>query len=207
MVAGYGSDDEAVAQEGSQVDAQQEPEVQELQFPRVCKCQEEEFSDGAAVGHLVPLGLGCCPRRKRHGHVRACFSEENLFCFSEKPPTLPLSFSRGPSCCSLPSVLICSGSVCHEAQAPQPTGSPGVRPALQQLVNRSGKSPIYRGSHCKWTPRAECRSLDAVTLGNSVHVLQGEMTLALGPPASGKVPWDGFTFWGFFYHLNRDDWV
>ena len=144
---------------------------------------------------------------EKHGHVRACFSEENLFCFSEKPPTLPLSFSRGPSCCSLPSVLICSGSVCHEAQAPQPTGSPGVRPALQQLVNRSGKSPIYRGSHCKWTPRAECRSLDAVTLGNSVHVLQGEMTLALGPPASGKVPWDGFTFWVFFYHLNRDDWV
>ena len=37
VVAGYGCADEAVAQEGSQVDAQQEPEVQELQLPRVCQ--------------------------------------------------------------------------------------------------------------------------------------------------------------------------
>jgi len=53
VVAGYGSDDEAVAHEGSQVDAQEEPEVQELQLPCVCECQEEEFSDGAAVGHCL----------------------------------------------------------------------------------------------------------------------------------------------------------
>ncbi|KAK4805990.1 hypothetical protein QYF61_006967 [Mycteria americana] len=58
VVAGYGGDDEAVAQEGSQVDAQEEPEVQELQLPRVCKCQEEELGDGAAVGHLLPSGHG-----------------------------------------------------------------------------------------------------------------------------------------------------
>ncbi|KAK4805991.1 hypothetical protein QYF61_006968, partial [Mycteria americana] len=32
VVTGYGGDDEAVAQEGSQVDAQEEPEVQELQL-------------------------------------------------------------------------------------------------------------------------------------------------------------------------------
>ena len=58
VVAGYSSDDEAVAQEGSQVDAQEEPEVQELQFRHVCECQEEELSDGAAVQHLLPLCMG-----------------------------------------------------------------------------------------------------------------------------------------------------
>ncbi|KAK4805998.1 hypothetical protein QYF61_006975 [Mycteria americana] len=46
VVAGYSSDDEAIAQEGSQVDAQEEPEVQELQLPRVCKRQEEELDEG-----------------------------------------------------------------------------------------------------------------------------------------------------------------
>mgnify|MGYP001852428547 CR=1 FL=1 len=61
VVAGYGCADEAVAQEGSQVDAQEEPEVQELQLPCVCQCQEEELTDGAAVGHLLPLGTGTCP--------------------------------------------------------------------------------------------------------------------------------------------------
>ena len=55
VVTGYGSDDEAIAQEGSQVDAQEEPEVQELQLPCVCECQEEELGDGAAVGHLLSL--------------------------------------------------------------------------------------------------------------------------------------------------------
>ena len=51
VVTGYGGDDEAIAQEGSQVDAQEEPEVQELQLPCVCECQEEELGDGAAIGH------------------------------------------------------------------------------------------------------------------------------------------------------------
>ena len=51
---------EVVAQKGSQVDAQQEPEVQELQLPRVCQRQEEELADGAAVGHLVRLGTRTC---------------------------------------------------------------------------------------------------------------------------------------------------
>jgi len=55
VVAGYGSDDEAVGQEGHQVDGQEESEGQELQVPCVCKCQEEELSDGAAVGHLPSL--------------------------------------------------------------------------------------------------------------------------------------------------------
>ena len=49
VFAGYGCADEAVAQEGSQVDAQEEPEVQELQLPCVCQCQEEKLTDGAAV--------------------------------------------------------------------------------------------------------------------------------------------------------------
>ncbi len=40
--------------------AQQEPEVQELQLPRVCQRQEEELADGAAVGHLVLLGIRTC---------------------------------------------------------------------------------------------------------------------------------------------------
>ncbi|KAK4807508.1 hypothetical protein QYF61_023731 [Mycteria americana] len=57
VVAGYGCDDEAIAQEGSQVDAQEEPEVQELQLPCVCECQEEELIDGAAIGHLPVLGM------------------------------------------------------------------------------------------------------------------------------------------------------
>jgi len=65
MVAGYGSDGETVAQEGNQVDGQEEPEGQELQLPCVCECQEEEFCDGAAVGHLLPLGIWSCPGRKR----------------------------------------------------------------------------------------------------------------------------------------------
>ena len=64
VVAGYGCADEAVAQEGSQVDAQQEPEVQELQLPRVCQRQEEELADGAAVGHLVLLGTRTCGQKK-----------------------------------------------------------------------------------------------------------------------------------------------
>jgi len=49
VVAGYSSDDEAVGQEGSQVDAQEEQEVQELQILSVCECQEEEFRDRAAI--------------------------------------------------------------------------------------------------------------------------------------------------------------
>ncbi|KAK4806056.1 hypothetical protein QYF61_007033 [Mycteria americana] len=59
VVTGYSSDDEAVAQEGSQVDAQEEPEVQELQLlPCVHERQEEELGDGAAVGHLLSLCKG-----------------------------------------------------------------------------------------------------------------------------------------------------
>ncbi|KAK4806037.1 hypothetical protein QYF61_007014 [Mycteria americana] len=58
VVTGYSSDDEAIAQEGSQVHAQEEPEVQELQLPCVCKCQEEELGGGAAVGHLLSLCKG-----------------------------------------------------------------------------------------------------------------------------------------------------
>ena len=65
VVAGYGCADEAVAQEGSQVDAQQEPEVQELQLPRVCQRQEEELADGAAVGHLPLLGMANHQRREK----------------------------------------------------------------------------------------------------------------------------------------------
>jgi len=64
VVKGYGGDDEAIAEEGSQVDGQEEPEVQELQLPCVCECQEEEPGDVAAVGHLLPLGIVHCPRRK-----------------------------------------------------------------------------------------------------------------------------------------------
>ena len=60
VVAGYAYDDEAVAQEGSQVDEQQEPEVQELQLPRVCQCQEEVLADGAAVRHQLFLGMESC---------------------------------------------------------------------------------------------------------------------------------------------------
>jgi len=65
VVAGYGSDDEAIAQDGSQVDAQEEPEGQELQLLCVCECQEEELGDGAAVGHLLPLSMEHCLKKKR----------------------------------------------------------------------------------------------------------------------------------------------
>jgi len=60
VVTDYGGDDEVVAQEGSQVDAQEETEVQELQLPRVCEGQEEEVGDGAAVVRLHPLCMGSC---------------------------------------------------------------------------------------------------------------------------------------------------
>jgi len=56
VVTGYDGADEAIAEEGSQVDAQEEPEVQELQLPCVCEGQEKEFSDGAAVGHCLWAG-------------------------------------------------------------------------------------------------------------------------------------------------------
>ena len=61
VVAGYGGYDEAVAEEGSQVDGQEEPEGQELQLPGVCKCQEEEADDGSAFGQMFPVGMGSCP--------------------------------------------------------------------------------------------------------------------------------------------------
>jgi len=51
VVAGDGGGDEAIAQESSLADAQEEPEVQELQLLGVCKRQEEELGGGAAVGH------------------------------------------------------------------------------------------------------------------------------------------------------------
>jgi len=57
VVAGYAYDDEAVAQEGSQIDAQEEPEVEKPQLPPLSKCQEEELAVGAAVGHLLSLNM------------------------------------------------------------------------------------------------------------------------------------------------------
>jgi len=65
VVGGYDGDDEPIAQEGSHIDAQEEPEVQALQLPCVCECQEQKLSDGAAVGHLLPLGMVHYPKRKR----------------------------------------------------------------------------------------------------------------------------------------------
>ncbi|KAK4805992.1 hypothetical protein QYF61_006969 [Mycteria americana] len=80
VVTGYSSDDEAVAQEGSQVDAQEEPEVQELQLPPVCKCQEEELGDGA--GHLPSalcldpwLVLANCAMKSRASAHRLLISQ------------------------------------------------------------------------------------------------------------------------------------
>jgi len=64
VVACYSGDDEAIAQQGSQVDAQEEPEEQELQLLGVCKCQEEEIRHRAAIGRLVRLCTGACPTRK-----------------------------------------------------------------------------------------------------------------------------------------------
>ena len=55
VVTDYSCDDEAVAEEGSQVDAQKESEVQELHLLCVCECQEEELGDGTVVGHLLTL--------------------------------------------------------------------------------------------------------------------------------------------------------
>ncbi|TRZ06258.1 hypothetical protein HGM15179_020848, partial [Zosterops borbonicus] len=60
VATGHGADDEAVAQEGSQGDAQEEAEVQELQLPRVCQWQQEEVADGAAVGHFFTRGMVGC---------------------------------------------------------------------------------------------------------------------------------------------------
>ncbi|RMB96462.1 hypothetical protein DUI87_27137 [Hirundo rustica rustica] len=60
VAIGCGADDEAVAQEGSQGDAQEEAGVQELLLPCVCQCQQEEVADGAAIGHLRWLAMGTC---------------------------------------------------------------------------------------------------------------------------------------------------
>ena len=72
LAAGSGADDEAAAQEGSQGDAQEEAEVQEMQLPRVCQWQQEEVADGAAVGH-------CCvwPWAPVHGE-RTVTSQDRL---------------------------------------------------------------------------------------------------------------------------------
>ncbi|RMC03708.1 hypothetical protein DUI87_19700 [Hirundo rustica rustica] len=60
VAIGCGADDEAVAQEGSQGDAQEDAGVQELLLPCVCQCQQEEVADGAAIGHLRWLAMGTC---------------------------------------------------------------------------------------------------------------------------------------------------
>ena len=66
VVAGSGGDDEAVSQQGNRADAQEEPEAQELQLPRVCRRRQEEgFGCGAAVGRSLPLGTGTCPKEKK----------------------------------------------------------------------------------------------------------------------------------------------
>ncbi|KAK4805593.1 hypothetical protein QYF61_016443 [Mycteria americana] len=66
VVAGYGSDDETVAQEGSQVDAQEEPEVQELQLRCVRKGQEEELGHLPSALCLQPsLVLAMCVMKSR----------------------------------------------------------------------------------------------------------------------------------------------
>ncbi|TRZ08826.1 hypothetical protein HGM15179_018283 [Zosterops borbonicus] len=60
VATGHGTDGETVAQEGSQGDAQEEAEVQELQLLHVCQCQQEEVAEEAAVGHLLCLHMGTC---------------------------------------------------------------------------------------------------------------------------------------------------
>ena len=60
VVTAYGAEDEAVAQEGSQVDAQEEHEVQELQIACLCECQQEELAHRAAVGHFLTLNTVVC---------------------------------------------------------------------------------------------------------------------------------------------------
>ncbi|XP_009460939.1 PREDICTED: olfactory receptor 14A16-like [Nipponia nippon] len=98
VVAGYGGDDEGIAQEGSQVDAQEEPEVQELQLPPVCECQEEELGSRACV-HMAAAAWG-------NGFLNALLHTTNtfslLFCngnavdqfFCEIPQILKLSCSH-----------------------------------------------------------------------------------------------------------------
>ena len=58
-------DDEAISQEGSQVDAQEEPELQEPQLPHVGKCQKEELSDRAAAGNQLPPGPEGLSKRQK----------------------------------------------------------------------------------------------------------------------------------------------
>jgi len=83
VVAGYGGEDEAVAQEGSQGDGQEEHEVQEPQLARVCECQQEELAHRAAVGHLLTLDTGIFEEEKKKN--RTDFNEENLFHLLESP--------------------------------------------------------------------------------------------------------------------------
>ena len=95
VVTGYDSDDEAIAEEGSQVDGQEEPEVQELQLPLVCKFQEDELGDGAAIRHLLSLGKYSCPRRKKQWEFRGYVSEPFLADFPPATPPPPPFLSLG----------------------------------------------------------------------------------------------------------------
>jgi len=56
MVTGYGRDDEAIAEQSSQVDAQEEPEVQVQQLLCVCECENEELGHWADIVFLIPSG-------------------------------------------------------------------------------------------------------------------------------------------------------
>jgi len=94
MVAGYGSDDEAISQEGSQVDAQEEPEVQELQLPGICEHQEEELIEGTAIEHFFTLHRGTVERQQDIDTLGQT-SLTQSYAVSQKYPLTLSSLSQG----------------------------------------------------------------------------------------------------------------
>ena len=71
--------------------------MQELQLPRVCKCQEEELGDGAAVGHQLPLGMGDLPIEGKTIDKLQETSVSKTYLISHRNPPDFLSFFRKTS--------------------------------------------------------------------------------------------------------------
>ena len=100
VIAGYSGEDGAVAQEGSQVDAQEEPEVQELQLACVCKCQQEELCARVSSAAGFPFSIPFLP-----AHF-CCLQESLPGALFLSPCLCPASaHTPHPICCLLSSVL------------------------------------------------------------------------------------------------------
>ena len=61
--------------------------MQELQLPCVGKCQQDELGDGAAIGHLLFLGMGALfPKGKERLKLEQTVLSKATPFFIEIPP-------------------------------------------------------------------------------------------------------------------------